>query len=190
MPYIITAVIVIVAIVFYGIYVRLITKRNKALEALSGIDVQLTKRRNVIDNVLKLAKKFMEHERSLLESITQLRTEVQKQLTGKEMPEDMKKRFEAENELGGKMQQLLIAVENYPNLKSDAAVVQAQQTYNEIEEHLAAARRFYNAAVNDLKNAVQIFPSSFVASVLDIKEFAFFEADEGDKKPVNVDDVL
>ena len=79
----------------------------------------------------------------------------------------------------------MINAENYPQLKSDATMVQAQQTYAEVEEHIAAARRFYNSAVNELNNAVEIFPSSLIAMMLGIRSFPYFEAMEFEKKPVN-----
>ena len=67
-------------------------------------------------------------------------------------------------------------------------MIQAMQTYSEVEEHIAAARRFYNSAVNDLNNAVEIFPSSVIASALNIKAYPFFEVEESAKKSVNAAD--
>jgi LemA protein len=69
-------------------------------------------------------------------------------------------------------------------------MLQAQQTYNEVEEHIAASRRFYNSAVTDLNNSVQIFPSSAIAGMIGIGEMPFFEADESVKAPVNAGDIL
>jgi LemA protein len=64
------------------------------------------------------------------------------------------------------------------------------QTFSEVEEHIAAARRFYNSAVNELNNAVQIFPSCIVASLINIKSFAFFKADDFEKININVSEHL
>ena len=79
----------------------------------------------------------------------------------------------------------MVNVENYPQLKSDQTMIQAMQTYSEVEEHIAAARRFYNSAVNDLNNAVEIFPSSVIASSLNIQPYPFFKAEEAAKEPIN-----
>ena len=83
------------------------------------------------------------------------------------------------------MQQLLVSVENYPQLKSDQTMLAAMQTYNEVEEHIAAARRFFNSAVNDLNNAVEIFPSSLFAKKLGITTQEFFEVNKAETKPIN-----
>ena len=88
------------------------------------------------------------------------------------------------------MGQIFVAMENYPQLKSDATMVTAMQTYNEVEEHIAAARRFYNSAANDLKNAVEIFPSSLIASICGIRAVDFFKTEEAERKPINAQDYL
>lgn len=167
----------------YFIYVQLIKKKNKVKEAEGSVDVQLKKRYDLIPNILTIAKKFMEHERSLIEDITKLRTQAAK-------ANEMSEKIKLDNAIKGKMEQLMINVENYPQLKSDATMVQAMQTYAEVEEHIAAARRFYNSAVNELNNAVEIFPSSVIAGMLNIKAKPFFEVQENERRPINASDIL
>lgn len=183
-----TIVLVIVLFLIYSFYVSLIKKKNKAKEAFSGIDVQLKKRYDLIPNVLFIANKFMEHERGLLEDIVKLRTQAVK------LPADLnnaEEKLKLDNLISGKMGQLLVSVENYPQLKSDQTMITAMQTYNEQEEHIAAARRFYNAAVLELNNAVEIFPGSILASMLNIKQLPFFEVEnEVERKPINAADYL
>ena len=173
----------IVVIGPYLIYVQLIKKKNKVKEAEGSVDVQLKKRYDLIPNILTIAKKFMEHERSLIEDITKLRTQAAK-------ANEMSEKTKLDNAIKGKMEQLMINVENYPQLKSDATMVQAMQTYAEVEEHIAAARRFYNSAVNELNNAVEIFPSSVIAGMLNIKAKPFFEVQENERRPINASDIL
>lgn len=173
-------VCLVVLAVPYKLYVSLIQKRNKVKEAVSGIDVQLKKRYDLIPNILTLAKKFMEHERSLIEDITNLRVQAASLKN-----DDVAGKIDLDNSIRSKMNQLMINVENYPQLKSDATMVQAQQTYAEVEEHIAAARRFYNSAVNELNNAVEIFPSSLIAMFLGIRRYPYFEVSEAEKKPIN-----
>lgn len=169
----------------YFLYVSIIQKRNKAREAFSGIDVQLKKRYDVIPNILTIANRFMEHERELLTEITELRTKVMEYAKGKASLED---RFHADNQLQAGLSKLMVSVENYPQLKSDQTMVQAMKTYNEVEEHIAAARRFYNSAVTDLLNATQIFPGSLIASMINVQPMPFFEADEISRASVNAQD--
>lgn len=150
-------ILLIVALVCYNLYVDVIKKRNKVLEAFSGIDVQLKKRYDLIPNILFIAQKFMDHEKGLMEEITKLRTQAVE--LGRQYA-DIRERMELDNKIAGKMSEIMVALENYPDLKSDGPMMQAIQTYNEVEEHIAAARRFYNSAAQELKNAVEIFPSS------------------------------
>ena len=150
----ILAVVVLVAL--YNMYVALIQKRNKVKEAMGGIDVQLNKRYSLIPNILTIAERFMEHEKELFTGITELRSRA---ASMKATDDTIQEKIKLDNEISSKMSQLLVNVENYPQLKSDQTMVQAMQTYSEVEEHIAAARRFYNSAVNDLNNAAEIFPS-------------------------------
>ena len=176
-------------VIVYALYASIIKNRNKALEALSGIDVQLNKRHDLIPNILTIAKKFMEHERGLLTEVTELRAQAM-QGYDKNSKEQVAQHLSLESALQGKMGQLMVAVEAYPDLKSDTSMVTAQQTYNEVEENIAASRRFYNSAVNQLNNSVQIFPSSMIAGWIGIGEMPLFEADESVKAPVNAQDFL
>ena len=146
-----TIALIVLLILFYLIYVGLIQKKNKVKEAFSSIDVQLKKRYDLIPNILVIANKFMEHERGLIESVTKLRAQAVK------MPSDLSSvedKLKLDSEIQKQMGQLMVSVENYPQLKSDQTMMTAMQTYNEVEEHIAAARRFYNSAVLELNNAV------------------------------------
>ncbi len=84
----------------------------------------------------------------------------------------------------------MVNVEAYPELKSDNTMLQAMQTYNEVEAHISAARRFYNAAVSELNNAVEIFPGSIIASMANIRIMPFYEADEASKASIDAADFL
>jgi LemA protein len=181
----IIALVVLVA--FYNMYVSLIKKRNKVKEAMGGIDVQLNKRYSLIPNILTIAERFMEHEKELFSGITELRTRA---ASLKATDDTIQEKIKLDNEISSKMSQLLVNVENYPQLKSDQTMVQAMQTYAEVEEHIAAARRFYNSAVNDLNNSAEIFPSSLVAGMIGIKSYPFFEASDEARKEINAADYL
>jgi len=186
-----TPIIVVIAVIaiIYMWYASIIRKKNKALEALSGIDVQLKKRHDLIPNILKLAKKFMEHEKSLMTEITELRTKATQDYDPSNKKE-VKEHLAAAGALAGKMGSFMVQVENYPDLKSDKNMLHAQQTYNEVEAQIGASRRFYNSAVTALNNSIQIFPGNLIAGLAKASEMAFFETDEASKEPVDVDDIM
>lgn len=186
-PYIPVIIALVIIFWLYSMYTSVIKRKNKVREAFASIDVQLKKRYDLIPNILAMANKFMEHERSLMEDLTKLRTEV---LSVPNNYENIEKKLELDNQIKNKMQQLLVSVENYPQLKSDATMVTVMQTYNEVEEHIAAARRFFNSAVNDLNNAVEIFPYSIFASILGITSKEYFSANENERKQINANDHL
>ena len=178
---------IILVVAFYGMYTGLKKKKNKLNEAMSGIDVQLNKRYSLIPNILTIANKFMEHETELFGQISALRS----QAAGIRSTQDtIAKKIDLDNQIAAKMGQLMVNVENYPQLKSDQTMANAMQTYNELEEHIAAARRFYNSAVNDINNSIEIFPSSLVAGMLGLTVYPFFEASEEAKKEINASDYL
>ncbi len=177
---IIVGAIILMLIVMYN---SLVMKRNKVKEAFASIDVQLKKRYDLIPNILTIANKFMEHERGLLENITALRAQAM-QLNSD--LNNVANKLQLDGQIQRQMGQLMVSMENYPQLKSDQTMLQSMQTYNEVEEHIAAARRFYNAAVLDLNNAVELFPSSIVATMFNFKLMPFFKVeDEKERQAVN-----
>ncbi len=183
------AIILIPFIVGYTIYAGLIRKKNMVLEALSGIDVQFQKRADLVPNMLKAAKNYMEHEKELFSEIVELRNSANASYD-KSDPQQVGKHIEAENLLKSKIDALKITVENYPELKSDATMLDAMDSMENVEGNLSAARRFYNSAVGDLNNAVEIFPSSLFANWLNIRQMPFFEADESSRKAIDASDYL
>lgn len=174
----------------YAWYAALITRRNRAREALSSIDVQLRKRHDLIPNVLKLARRFMTHERELLDSLTRLRAEAQAGYRP-EVPEEVARHLAAEGALQAGLVRLFAVAENYPDLRSSETIITAQQAYEEVEGHIAAARRFYNAAVTRLNNAVEVFPGSVIAGIARVRPMPFFEIEDAAvRAPVDADAYL
>jgi LemA protein len=174
----------------YAWYATIVRRRNRVAEALSGVDVQLQKRHDLIPNVLTVARRFMEHERALLTEITELRTTAYQQLGERDFAR-IPEKFTAEARLGQQMGRLLMLAENYPQLKSDAAMVEAQRTYTEVETSIAAARRFYNSTVTDLRNAVQIFPGQLLMGFAGVHAIPpTFEAADGARQAVDASKYL
>lgn len=173
----------------YLLYAGLIKKRNATQEALSGIDVQLTLRHDLIPNILTIAKKYMEHEKELISKVTEMRAQAGAAYD-KTNPAAVSEHFGAVSQLGAHMSKLQLSVEAYPELKADSQMTEAMRSYNEVEARIAAARRAYNANATALKNAVEIFPSSAIAGMIGIKAMPFFEAEEASKAPVSAASIL
>jgi LemA protein len=183
-------VIGLVIIGGYLWYAAIIRRKNRVFEALAGIDVQLQQRHDLIPNVLTIARRFMEHERGLLAEITDLRAKAHQYVGARDFGKVAEK-FEAEGRLGQQMGQLLMLAENYPQLKSDGPMIEAQRTYTEIETNIAAARRFYNASVTALANAVQTFPGSLLKGPAGVRETPpFFQTSEAARTPVDASKYL
>ena len=179
-------VIGVILLIIIMMYNSLVSKRNKVKEAFASIDVQLKKRYDLIPNILTIANKFMEHERGLLENITALRAQALKLDSSLGSIEG---KLKLDGEIQRQMGQLMVNMENYPQIKADQTMIQSMQTYNEVEEHIAAARRFYNAAVLDLNNATELFPSSIIATIFNFKQMPFFKVeDEKERQAVNAQD--
>lgn len=184
LPFLIILILLPIAILYFS-YTKVIQNKNMMLEALSGIDVQLKKRYDLIPNILTIAKRFMEHETELFDKITALRTNAMKSKVGS------KEKFQAEASLETELRALMVNVENYPTLKSDATMVQAMTTYNEVEEHIAASRRFYNSALTQLRNSVQIFPGTLFAHLAgDISSYSYFETDKQSREKIDASKYL
>lgn len=184
---------IVVAVAVAGLYVwyaAIVKRRNRVAEALSGIDVQLSQRHELIPNILAIAKRYLAHEQTLLADIARLRTTGQERL-GSTDPKAIAEKFAAENQLTAGLGRLFAVAEGYPELKSDALMVRAQATYQEVETNVAAARRFYNSSVTALRNACQIFPGQLVAALAGVAQLPpFFEAPVEHRGPVNAADHL
>ena len=157
MGWVLLAIVLLVIVALYVWYAMIVTRRNRVSEALAGIDVQLQQRHDLIPNVLTIARRFMEHERTLLEEITELRNKANAQAGSRDFAA-AEQRFATEKRLEAEMGRLFALAENYPELQVQGPMMEAQRAYSEVEANLSAARRFYNSAVGELRNIVEIFP--------------------------------
>ena len=137
----------------YFWYASLVWRSNQVFQALSGIDVKLQKRGRLIPNILATVKRYMSHEAELLQSVTRLRSQRSDSYDSTE-PDQVQAHLTGSAALKRQMGRLMVTLEVYPALKSGRTMLQAQQTYNEVEAQIAAARRFYNAAVAELNNSI------------------------------------
>jgi LemA protein len=160
-------------------YNSLVGKRNDADNAAGGVDVQLKKRFDLIPNLLSAVKGYMAHERDLLERLAEIRSEAAKAGAAR--------RAELAEEARGAMETVFAAVEAYPELKASANVMHLQRALAETEEQIAAARRFFNAAVTSYNDAVQSFPGSLVAGAFGFAKRDWFAADAAERARPDAD---
>lgn len=144
------------------LYNSLISKKNKAHEAFSSIDVIFKKRTDLIPRLVKVVKGYMEHERDTLTEITKIR----KQLINKNLKDDQ--RINLESKLDGMLSKVNIVVEAHPDLKASENFLKLQASLNEVKEQLSATRRAYNAAIYAFNNSVEMFPSNVMPKLWDI----------------------
>ena len=155
------------------VYNTLVSRRNAVNNAESGMDVQLKKRFDLIPNLVAAVKGYMVHERGLLERLASIRSEAQ--------AADAGRRAELSGEAGRAMETVFAAVEAYPELKASVHVLHLQRSLAEIEEQIAAARRFFNAAVTSYNDTVQSFPSSLVAALFGFAPRGWLSAGAGER---------
>ncbi len=168
------AVLSLLVIYFYFLYANLIRYRNQAEAALSAIEIQLRNRYDLIPNVLRLVQKYLVHERGLFEEVTDLRTKAS-QHTASKTPADTQTLFDLDALISEKMRAINVAVEDYPELKANETVIAALQQYQDVEDNISAARRFYNVAAQDLNNAVEIFPGNLVAPLAKAEKMPYYQ---------------
>lgn len=181
-----------IALVIVGIAVLLfiffsntvVGKKNAVENAYSSIDVMLKKRYDLIPNLVETVKTYMNYEKDTLTKITELRAKA----TSPNISADEK--IAIENQLNTQMRGIMVAVENYPDLKANSNFLQLQGSWNEIEEQISAARRAYNAAVNDYNNSVEMFPTSFFANMKGYKRKASIEIPEEERKNISAKDLF
>ena len=176
---IIIGVVVILVVVF--IYNSLIAKKNQVTNVFGTIDALLKKRYDLLPKLISTVKAYMQHEKSLLTEITEMRA---KAVSGRLSDDEQ---VDLDNKLSKMLGGIMVAVENYPDLKANQNFLQLQRAMNEIEEQISAARRAYNAAVTAYNNAVEMFPTNVAASLMEYKLKKVFEISEEQREDVDAE---
>ncbi|GGB79739.1 membrane protein [Knoellia flava TL1] len=171
----ITAIIIIVVVlllvgVVVGMYNGLIKLRNLVQEAWRQIDVELTRRHDLIGNLVETVKGYAAHERGTLEDVIKARSAA---MAPNQSPGQQ---AESENMLSQALGRLLAIAEAYPDLKANQNFMALQQELTSTEDRIASARRYYNATVRDLNTKVETVPTNFIAGMFGIKQAEYFEA--------------
>ena len=174
---VVLAVIILVPALMYN---NLVGKKNQVTNVFASIDALLKKRYDLIPNLVATVKTYMQHEKGLLTDITEMRAKaVSGQLTDDE-------KVDLDNKVSKVLGGIMVAVENYPDLKANQNFLQLQASLNEVEEQVSAARRAYNATVTAYNNAVEMFPTNIMASLMRYERKKVFEISEKERQNVNV----
>jgi LemA protein len=184
MTLIVLIVIGVLAAIFFGMYNSLVGKKNQVENAFASIDAILKKRYDLIPNLVATVKQYMQHEAGVLTEITELRAKA----TSGQVSSD--EAVELNNRIGRALGGIMVAVENYPDLKASDNFQQLQRTLNEVEEQLSAARRAFNASVTDFNNAVEMFPTNIVARMMNYTRRKLFEIPEQERENPDVKDLF
>ena len=161
-------IVVILVIWLVYIYNNLVALRNNRENAFANIDVQLKQRYDLIPQLVETVKGYANHEKGLLESVAKARTAAMSATT-------INDKIEAENALSSALSGLKVQLEAYPDLKANQNFMQLQSEIADVENKLAATRRFFNSATKELNNGVQTFPAVLFAGLFGFHREPMFE---------------
>lgn len=173
-------VIIVILVILILMYNSLVGKKNEVENIFGGVDATLKKRFDLIPNLVASVERYMEHEKSILEKVTELRSQAMK--PGLSDSEKIALDAKLTTALGS----IAIAMENYPDLKANENIMHLQRSLHEVEEQISAARRAYNQAVTDFNNAIEMFPTNLMASWMHLERKAVFEITQTERQNVDV----
>jgi len=168
---VILGIIILLAVWGVSLYNRLIRLRNSREQAFADVDVQLKQRHDMIPQLVEAVKGYMQHERAVLTEITEARANAMQAKT-------INEKITAEQRLSTALDGLRVAVEAYPDLKASQNFLDLQNEIADIENKIAAARRFFNSATKELNTAVEVFPSNLIATLFNFKREMMFDLGE------------
>tara|TARA_Y100001968_G_C19435600_1_gene759474 strand:+ start:2369 stop:3007 length:639 start_codon:yes stop_codon:yes gene_type:complete len=178
---VLVGVVLLVGLWVMGVYNGLIRKRNAKDNNYSQIGIQLTRKYELIPNLVKLAKGYMKHERATLEEVIRARNMAANANAAVSAnpsdPDAMKQMLAAEGTLGGVMGRLFALSEAYPDLKANQNMMQLTEELTSTENKVTFARQAFNDSVMTYNNALQIFPANMVAGMFGFTEAIFFEVE-------------
>ena len=176
---IIVAIVVVLAIVLISNYNSIISLSEEVDNKFSTIDTQLQRRADLIPNLVNTVKGYTQQEQDVIQSVTDARAK----LAG---ANGVAEKAEANDQLTSALNNLLVIVENYPDLKSSQNFIQLQDELAGTENRIATARRDYNEAVKDYNLKIKKFPTVIIANMFGYGEKEYFEASEGSQEVPNV----
>ena len=171
----ILGIIFLLVLMAISLYNRLVRLRNNREQAFADVDVQLKQRHDLIPQLVESVRGYMQHERGVLTEITEARANAMKATT-------INEKIVAENRLSSALEGLKVSVEAYPDLKASQNFLDLQNEISDVENKIAAARRFFNSATKELNVATEVFPSNIIATLFNFKRELMF--DLGDQRAV------
>jgi LemA protein len=168
---IILVVLFILFLMAVSIYNRLIRLKNNREQSFADIDVQLKLRHDLIPQLVDSVKGYMGHERGVLTAITEARANAMKATS-------INEKIAAETKLSTALEGLKVSVEAYPDLKASQNFMNLQNEIADVENKLAAARRFFNSATKELNVAIELFPSNIIAILFNFRRETMFDLGE------------
>ncbi len=185
---IVLGILVVVVIWAIRIYNNLVNLRNRVKNGFSQIDVQLTRRYDLIPNLIEAVKGYMSHERGTLEDVINARNSavsgLKRAAADPSDPEAIEALAGAEATLGGTLGRLFALTENYPDLKANQNMMQFQEELASTENKVAFARQAFNDAVMSYNNGCQNFPNSLIANNFNFNHAEFLEIEQEEKREV------
>ncbi len=177
-------IVLFIALIAIILYNGLIRKKNEVDNAFGGIDVQLKKRYDLIPNLVATVQQYATHEKELLQKVTELRAQaLSDKLSNNE-------KVVLDNQMSGALRNLMVSVENYPDLKANENFLNLQRNLNEVESQISAARRAYNAAVTSFNNGIETFPGNIMAGMMGLNRKQVFETPKTERENVIVKDLF
>ena len=164
-------VLALVIVSFVMMYNNLVVARQRVREGASDIDTQLKRRYDLIPNLVETVKGYASHEKETLERVINARN-------GAISAKTIDDKIVAENVLTSALAGLKITLEAYPDLKANQNFLQLQEEISDLENKLAAVRRYFNSATKELNNAVETFPSNLIAGMFGFKKEVMFDLGE------------
>src|SRR3990170_7226168 len=190
MAWILLGIIVLLIVFVVGIYNRLVTSRNGYKNAFAQIDVQLTRRHDLIPNLVEVAKGYLAHERNTLEAVITARnaavTGLKNAAANPGDPSAVQQLSGAENALSGALGRLFALAEAYPDLKANQNMMQLSEELTSTENKVAFARQAFNDAVMTYNNTREMFPNSIVAGMFAFWPAQLLEIESQEKRAVPV----
>lgn len=168
---VIVVIVVVLGLMAVGIYNRLVALNARSDQAFADIDVQLRQRHDLIPNLVEIVKGYATHERGTLEAVIAARNSAT-------TAGSVDQKVAAENVLTGALRQMFAVAEAYPDLKANQNFLSLQGELSDIENKLAAARRFFNNAVTEFNAAIRSFPAVLMAGALGFHSRGLFDLGE------------
>jgi LemA protein len=176
--WIVLGLLVVAVLWVIMIYNGLVAMRQRANQSFADLDVQLKQRHDLIPNLVETVKGYASHEKGTLEAVVQARNAALS-------AHGPAAQAQAENMLSGALRQLFALSESYPDLKASANFQQLQRDLSDVENKLAAARRFFNNAVSEYNAGVQAFPAVLFAGALGFGMREFFDVGGDERKALD-----